>query len=101
MLRRDGFVSLDSGQDEGLLRTELFRLEGDSLWVNADASRGELRLRVLDADDEVLAESEVIGEDKVAHDLVWREGEIAKHQQEIVRLEFRSRHTQLFSYWIT
>ena len=99
VLRRDGFVSLDSRDQEGSVRTSPFQLTGDSLKVNVDAARGELRVRVLDSEDNPLAESEIIREDKTCLTAAWQNGEIAKHQEETVRLEFLSRDSRLFSYW--
>lgn len=99
VLRRDGFVSLDSGDQEGSVRTDLFRLEGDSLSVNVDASRGELRVLLLDSNRRELAQSEGIREDQAGKTVAWKSGEIAKHRGEAVHLEFRSANTRLYSYW--
>ncbi len=99
VLRRDGFVSLDSTDQEGSVRTSPFQLKGDSLNVNVDAARGELRVRVLDSEGKSLADSEIVREDKTSETVAWRNGEIAQLKEETVRLEFLSRDTQLFSYW--
>jgi hypothetical protein len=100
VLRRDGFVSLDSNGAEGSVRTSPFKLEGTSLSVNAAASKGELHIRVLDGEGGTLAQSDVFCADEVAGTMTWRSGDIAQHKEETVRLEFSLRDAQLFSYWL-
>ncbi len=48
-LRFDGFVSLDA-DTEGTVTTKPFTLTGEHLIVNADATHGELRAEILDAE---------------------------------------------------
>ena len=99
VLRRDGFVSLDSQEREGSMRTSPFQLMGSSLNVNADAAHGELRILLLDSEDKTIAESEPIREDEIGETVSWKNGNIAEHAGKTVRLEFLSRDTRLFSYW--
>ena len=54
VLRRDGFASMDAGGTEGSLTTRKVRFAGKYLFVNADASAGELRVEVLDAAGNVI-----------------------------------------------
>lgn len=51
--RRHGFVSLDAAE-RGRVETKPLRLGGPSLIINADASRGELRVALLEADSRVI-----------------------------------------------
>ena len=48
--RRHGFVSLDAGPDGGRVETRPVHLATADLEVNVDASRGRVRVAVLDAD---------------------------------------------------
>ena len=48
-LRLDGFVSLDA-EPEGEVITRPFMLNGENLYVNAEADSGELRADILDAE---------------------------------------------------
>jgi hypothetical protein len=48
--RRHGFVSLDAGPDGGWIETRAVQLGSPSLIVNADASRGRVRVALLEAD---------------------------------------------------
>ena len=50
VLRRDGFISLDAGEQEGTIQTEPFKLSGTKLHVNVDAPKGELRVELLNGD---------------------------------------------------
>jgi len=46
--RLDGMVSLQAGEEEGVIETTPFIPEGDRLVVNADVSQGQLWVEVLD-----------------------------------------------------
>ncbi len=50
-LRRDGFVSLDAAAAGGELVTTSFTWTGGDLYVNADASEGEVVAEVVDAEN--------------------------------------------------
>jgi hypothetical protein len=52
--RRDGFASLDADPCGGRLETRPLRLGGNTLVVNADARRGELRVALLGEDGRAL-----------------------------------------------
>jgi hypothetical protein len=47
-LRRDGFASMDAGQDGGSLTTRPVRFTGRHMYVNAKVNQGELLIAVLD-----------------------------------------------------
>lgn len=49
-LRRDGFASMDAGEEEGELITRPVTFSGQHLFVNADVAGGELRVSVLQKD---------------------------------------------------
>ncbi len=44
LLRRDGFISLDAGKKEGVLKTKTFTLTGNKLYVNVDAQNGWIQV---------------------------------------------------------
>src|SRR3954463_6159148 len=48
VLRRDGFASMDAGEQEGALTTRPVRFGGKHLFVNVEAPKGELGAEVLD-----------------------------------------------------
>jgi hypothetical protein len=47
-LRLDGFVHVEPVDDKATLTTKPFALEADTLYINADAQRGSIRVTVLD-----------------------------------------------------
>lgn len=54
-LRRDGFASWDSLPDSiGVVTTQLMQTEGRSLWINADAEGGEIRVDAVDENGRVI-----------------------------------------------
>jgi hypothetical protein len=47
VLRRDGFVSLDAGETVGELTTRALFLKGDSLFLNVNAAKGDVRVELV------------------------------------------------------
>lgn len=99
VLRRDGFVSLDAGPEEGQLVTQPFTLPAGKLYLNANARDGELGIEVLDAQNEVIATSESMGDDSARHELEWRQGELSSSKGQKVTLRFTAANAQIYSYW--
>lgn len=100
--RLDGFVSLDAGDEQGVVETIPLQPAGDRLAVNADASKGELRVEVLDASGKPIAGYEAescvpITEDSVRRPVRWKEKDQLPAGKPI-RLRFLMRNAQLFSY---
>jgi hypothetical protein len=76
--RRHGFVSLDAA-GRGRVETKPLRLGASSLIINADASRGELRVALLEADGRAVAglgleDSEPLRADATRWTARWRSG---------------------------
>lgn len=75
--RRHGFASLDADPQGGRLETKPLKLEGPDLIVNSDASRGELRVGLLEADGKPIpgysmGESDVLKSDAMAWMARWK-----------------------------
>ena len=100
VLRRDGFMSLDADQAGGTLRTEPFTLAGGRLFVNVDASSGELCIEVLDAGGQVTASSTLMDGDRPSAEVEWEQGKIAELLNKEVSLRFTLRNARLYSYWV-
>jgi len=100
VLRRDGFVSLDAGAEQGRVTTALLALEGRELWVNLDAPKGTLVVEVLDANDRLVARSVVFNGDQVRGKLDWEAGDFGALMGQVVRLRFMLCDARLYSYWI-
>lgn len=108
MLRRDGFVSFDSGDASGTLLTKSFTMpefasgEG-KLLLNADASRGEVRAALCDEAGSPLAgfqESNPIRIDAYSHAVGWSPGaDLSSVSGKKVRLRIDSQRAKLYGYW--
>lgn len=95
--RRDGFVSLDSGDREGRLTTRAFAAPSGKLFVNADAGKGELRVELLDDAGKTVARSGAITGDQMRAACPLS-GELPNPGSP-VRLRFITRGSKLYSYW--
>ncbi len=100
ILRRDGFVSLDGDKLPGTLLTQPFKMDGDRLLVNVDATAGELHVEVLDAEGKVRAVSRAIAGDQLRGEVQWQDDDLTELAGAVVRLRFTLRSARLYSYWL-
>ena len=100
VLRRDGFVSLDVGENGGTVLTDPFVLFGKRLFVNVDAAGGELSVEALDGDGGVVAVSAPLEGDHPSAELVWQQGNMGEQLNNVVSLRFTLRNAKLYSYWV-
>ena len=109
-LRRDGFVSLDAGDSEGWVMTRPLTLEGSRLFLNADASAGEIRVEVLKFEPgqppQVIAglsrkDCLVVHQDGVALPVHWKNDEVLKTvPRGNICLKIYLKNAQLYSFRI-
>ncbi len=124
VLRRDGFVSLDAGDETGTLATRTIEVPIGAchLFVNADLSDGELRAVVLDGNGlplEGFTEPQVvlvpgkttdtyqlprysntINGDQTKAELIWRgHDDLSVLAGQLVRLHFSLKAGSLYSFW--
>ena len=103
-LRLDGFVSLDAGE-RGTVLSRPFDLRGGDLRVNANASGGELRAALVDAETMAplpgLGESECrpLDGDHIDGRLSWGEGRLLARDRP-VRARFSLRDASLYAFWV-
>ena len=100
--RRDGFVSLDGGASGGEVETVPLETEAGALYVNANASRGSLRVEVLDESGVVVPgysreECSPVEGDGIRLRVRWRERSLLPAGSSI-RLRFLPVNAQLFSF---
>jgi len=98
-LRRDGFVSVAAGEEEGLLLTRPLTIAGEELHVNAD-SRGYLIVQVTEGEGRPIAgyTSHPIAKNRTdARVRFDRPLGLLRNRE--VRLRFRLREADLYSYW--
>ena len=92
-IRKEGFVSLRSPAGGGGVVTKLMRWPGGKLYVNADASQGELKIQVTAYDRKPISDfdpnlSLPISDDNVRHEVKWSDGDIRSLKGRAIRLEF-------------
>lgn len=102
--RIDGMVSLDAGDEPGIIETAIFQSEGKNLFVNANVKNGWLKTEVLDSNGTVIegyeaCEDSILTQDSVKQRVVW------KHQKYLPQgtplcLRFYLKKGSLFSYTI-
>ena len=98
-LRRDGFVSVEAGAEEGVLLTQPLAIEGEVLHLNLDC-RGGVRVELTD-DTGVPLEgyaTELGAGDYTGVKLQFN-SPLAALSQRQVRLRIALRDANLYSYW--
>ncbi len=99
-LRRDGFVSLDAGFDEGVIVSKSFTKPQGDLHLNVDASRGEVIVEIVDSNGNLVAgPSNPVRVDSTDHLVTWASGALPDIDGLEVRLRIRARDAKLYSYW--
>jgi len=106
-LRRDGFASMDAGEEGGTLTTRPVQFAGRHLFVNVDTPAGELRVEVLDDQGEVVAPFSKpnclpLRVDKTLQQVVWEgEKDLSSLAGKPIRFRFHLRNGRLYSFWVT
>lgn len=106
VLRRDGFASMDGGAD-GTLRTRPLTFSGRHLFVNADASRGEVAAEMLDAQGRVIkgyemANSLAVKTDGTRLALHWKNRkDLAALRGRPVAIRFKVSSASLYAFWVS
>ncbi len=106
ILRRDGFASMDAGQNEGFLLTRPLQFTGRYLFVNADIA-GELKVEVLDEKNEALPgftkdDCLPITGDGTLQQVPWKNGkDLSGIHGKPVRFKFHLTGGQLYSFWVS
>jgi hypothetical protein len=105
-LRADGFISLDAGEEEGVLMTRPLEADGRVLHVNVDAAKGQLRAEVVDVAGNPIAgytkeECVPLSGDKVDQVVAWNShDDLSALPRGPFRLKFYLRNASLYSFRI-
>ena len=106
-LRLDGFVSRSAGETPATLTTRPFELEGGSLEVNVDASRGQVCVELLDTAGRPIpgftrADCEVASQvDELRLEPRWKKHEnVAPLIGRIVRVKFYLENAHLYAFQV-
>jgi len=107
-LRLDGFASLHASEKPGVVVTRSIKVTGRHFFVNANASSGELRTQIIDADTgrplrgHSLNDNVPLKENETCASLQWREDDnVSALVGREVRVEFHLRNAHLFSFWFS
>ncbi|MBI3854945.1 MAG: glycosyl hydrolase family 32 [Planctomycetes bacterium] len=94
-LRRDGFASMDAGDEGGALTTRPLRYSGRHLYVNLDAPDGELRVDLLDGEKVVFSAPPVKGNGtRIAV------AELPASGGKPLRFRMNLKKGRLYSFWV-
>lgn len=106
-LRRDGFASLDAGQDVGQITTRPITFKGRKLFVNADVGKdGWVKAAVLTRDSNsiesyTLEDSLALTKDTTKGRMSWKsKKELVSPKDGHVRIAFQLKNAKLYSFWI-
>lgn len=102
-LRKEGLVSLRGPPGGGVVVTRLLKWPGGGLAINADASKGEIKVRVSDATRKPLAgfdytDCEPFTGDATSHEIKWRGQSLQSLAGKELRLEFLLRAADLYTF---
>jgi len=107
LLRRDGFASMDAGDQEGTLTTRPVRFEGKHLFVNVAAPEGELRVEILDEKGKAVApftreQCVPVAADSVLQAVTWKGAKgLSALAGRPVRFRFHLRSGRLYAFWVS
>jgi hypothetical protein len=101
-MKRDRYVAREAGPQGGSLRTPLVTLSAAAMTLNVDASNGEVKVEVLDAERRPIpgftaADCRPARGDALAVAVSWRRP-LAKLAGRPVRLEFLLKNARLFAF---
>jgi len=106
-LRRDGFVSLNGGDQPGQVLTRPLTVPGAALFVNAEVNPGGwIKVAVLSEDRQAIApygpdDSIPVTKDSTRTRVTWRNADELKVQPSgHIRLLFQIKQARLYSFWI-
>ena len=105
-LRRDGFASLDATEEEGSVITRKLTFEGNHLFVNTDASKGQLLAEVLDEYGNVIRgfskeDCIPITENGTKINIQWKGKKQLDNFSKPIKVKFYSINSALYSFWIS
>jgi hypothetical protein len=99
--RRHGFVSLDAGPQGGELETQPLQMGSPRLVVNADASRGEVHVSLVEVDGRPVAgrsvaDSQPLTTDRTRWTVRWRDGDTVPTDRP-VKVVLQMKNARLYS----
>lgn len=102
-VRKEGFISLQGPEHGGVVSTRQLHWPGGNLVINANATNGQLKVRVTNATRKPLPgfdykDCQPITTDNTAHKITWKNQSIDSLKNQPLRLEFYLENTHLYSF---
>ena len=107
-LRRDGFVSMKAGNQEGYLTTEKLNFDGKYLFVNADVEDGQLFVEVIDDQGTPLkgfTRHDCVAmqkENSTKHMITWNnKKDLAALKVKNISFKFFLTNGEIYAFWVS
>ena len=106
-LRRDGFASMNAGEEVGTLTTRPVTFRGKHLFVNVDCPDGELTVEILDEDGKPIEpfsrkNCHLVSSDKTLEQVTWQQdNDLSALVGKPVRLRFHLKTGSLYAFWVS
>jgi hypothetical protein len=102
-IQKERFISMRGPKNGGVAATRRITWPGGGLFINADARGGELKVRVSDEYRKVIPgfdykDCATLTDDKLQHEVRWRNASIASMKGKIVRLEFFLKEADIYTF---
>ena len=97
-------MSLTGPKRGGVVCTRAIRWPGGRLFVNCDASKGELRVRISAGDKRegvpgfTYDDCHTFTGDSTSHEVTWKEKSIDSLKDEVIFLEFFLKEAELYTF---
>jgi hypothetical protein len=103
-LRKNGFVSIDAGTEQGIILTHLMKNAQGPLLVNVDADSGSLRAELLDAQSKpipgyTLNDCIPVQSDGLEEFIRWRDHNDLPDPEKGMRIRFLINNASLFGFY--
>ena len=106
-LRRDGFASMEAKSSKGTLTTRPVTFNGQHFFVNIDCPEGELKVEILDVNNQVIAPFSSINckpvkGDKTLQIVTWQGStDLSSLKGKPVKFRFELTNGKLYSFWVS
>lgn len=102
-IRKEGFVSMRGPIGGGVVCTRALVWPGGPLFVNTDASEGELKVRISDVRRRPIEGFDyedclIFSGDDVRHEVQWNTGNVQDLAGKVIRLEFYLKNSDLYAF---
>ena len=107
IMRRDGFASMQAGDEESMLFSRLIKFSGKYLFVNVEALKGQLKVVICDNEGNPIPgftkeESLPVSTDSTRQPVRWRNhNDLGSLKGKPVRFKFYLVNAKIYSFWVS